>query len=198
MRAGTETVLARFIAVCGAAQPHCAFLFANRSTTCIKVLVHKGLAFGVWRLAFGWLLADCLKANSTGHHSTWHPNGVQSRAASGAGNRASLGATWIYQSSPYALVEMADRYRDEGQSKPATCLILNRRHALSIFFGCLLKANDHLISGFQSAFLRRPCPHHPAHFFKQPFTRYYDPLHTLAAIGSSGINESFAPGFRTT
>ncbi|WP_153016425.1 MULTISPECIES: hypothetical protein [Pseudomonas syringae group] len=30
MRAGTETALARVIAVFGAAQPHCAYLFANR------------------------------------------------------------------------------------------------------------------------------------------------------------------------
>ncbi|WPN21667.1 transposase domain-containing protein [Pseudomonas marginalis] len=30
MRAGTETVLARVIAVFGAAKPHCAYLFANR------------------------------------------------------------------------------------------------------------------------------------------------------------------------
>ena len=49
MRAGTETALTRVIVVCGAAQPHCAFLFANRSTTCIKVLVHNG--FGVWLAA---------------------------------------------------------------------------------------------------------------------------------------------------
>ena len=30
MRAGTETALARVIAVFGAAKPHCAYLFANR------------------------------------------------------------------------------------------------------------------------------------------------------------------------
>ncbi|EGH35840.1 ISPpu14, transposase Orf2, partial [Pseudomonas syringae pv. japonica str. M301072] len=30
MRAGTETALARVIVVFGAAQPHCAYLFANR------------------------------------------------------------------------------------------------------------------------------------------------------------------------
>ena len=46
MRAGTETALARVIAVFGAAQPHCAYLSANRRTTRIKVLVHDGL--GVW------------------------------------------------------------------------------------------------------------------------------------------------------
>lgn len=33
MRAGTETALARVIAVFGAAQPHCAYLFANRRAT---------------------------------------------------------------------------------------------------------------------------------------------------------------------
>ncbi|HEJ4515376.1 TPA: IS66 family insertion sequence element accessory protein TnpB, partial [Pseudomonas aeruginosa] len=30
MRAGTETALARVIAVFGVAKPHCAYLFANR------------------------------------------------------------------------------------------------------------------------------------------------------------------------
>ena len=49
MRAGTETAMARVIAVFGAAQPHCAYLFANRRATRIKVLVHDG--FGVWLAA---------------------------------------------------------------------------------------------------------------------------------------------------
>lgn len=39
MRAGTETALARVVAVFGAAKPHCAYLFANR----MKVLVHDGV-----------------------------------------------------------------------------------------------------------------------------------------------------------
>ncbi|QHF47931.1 hypothetical protein PspS35_10140 [Pseudomonas sp. S35] len=30
MRAGTDTALARIVAVLGAAKPHCAYLFANR------------------------------------------------------------------------------------------------------------------------------------------------------------------------
>ncbi|EPM43338.1 IS66 family insertion sequence element accessory protein TnpB [Pseudomonas syringae] len=37
MRAGTETALARVIAVFGAAKPHCAYLFANRRATRMKV-----------------------------------------------------------------------------------------------------------------------------------------------------------------
>jgi len=49
MRAGTETALARVIAVFGAAQPHCAYLFANRRATRMKVLVHDG--FGIWLAA---------------------------------------------------------------------------------------------------------------------------------------------------
>jgi transposase len=49
MRAGTETVLARVIAVFGAAKPHCAYLFANRRATRMKVLVHDGV--GVWLAA---------------------------------------------------------------------------------------------------------------------------------------------------
>ena len=49
MRAGTETVLARVVAVFGAARPHHAYVFANRRATRIKVLVHDG--FGVWLAA---------------------------------------------------------------------------------------------------------------------------------------------------
>jgi transposase len=49
MRAGTETALARVIAVFGAAKPHCAYLFANRRATRMKVLVHDG--FGIWLAA---------------------------------------------------------------------------------------------------------------------------------------------------
>lgn len=49
MRAGTETALARVIAVFGAAKPHCAYLFANRRANRMKVLVHDG--FGVWLAA---------------------------------------------------------------------------------------------------------------------------------------------------
>ncbi|MBV2133998.1 IS66 family insertion sequence element accessory protein TnpB [Pseudomonas sp. MAP12] len=46
MRAGTETALARVVAVFGAAQPHCAYLFANKRANRMKVLVHDG--FGIW------------------------------------------------------------------------------------------------------------------------------------------------------
>lgn len=46
MRAGTETALARVVAVFGAAQPHCAYLFTNKRANRMKVLVHDG--FGVW------------------------------------------------------------------------------------------------------------------------------------------------------
>lgn len=60
MRAGTETALARVIAVFGAAKPPCAYLFANRRATRMKVLVHDGI--GVWLAArrlnqgkFHWL-----------------------------------------------------------------------------------------------------------------------------------------------
>jgi transposase len=41
MRAGTDTALARVIAVFGAEQPHCAYLFANRRANRMKVLVHE-------------------------------------------------------------------------------------------------------------------------------------------------------------
>ncbi|KPW97924.1 IS66 family insertion sequence element accessory protein TnpB [Pseudomonas syringae pv. coryli] len=49
MRAGTETALARVVAVFGAAKPHCAYLFANRRANRMKVLVHDGL--GIWLAA---------------------------------------------------------------------------------------------------------------------------------------------------
>jgi transposase len=48
-RAGPDTALARVVAVFGATQPHCAYLFANRRANRIKVLVHDGL--GIWLAA---------------------------------------------------------------------------------------------------------------------------------------------------
>ncbi|MFU2325040.1 IS66 family insertion sequence element accessory protein TnpB [Pseudomonas sp. NFX98] len=38
MRAGTETALARVVAVFGAGKPHCACLFANRRANRVKIL----------------------------------------------------------------------------------------------------------------------------------------------------------------
>lgn len=49
MRAGTDTALARVIAVFGGAQPHCACLSANRRANRMKVLVHDGV--GIWLAA---------------------------------------------------------------------------------------------------------------------------------------------------
>ena len=43
IRAGTKTALANVIAVFGVALPYCAYLFANRRTTRMKVLVHAFL-----------------------------------------------------------------------------------------------------------------------------------------------------------
>ena len=54
MRAGMDTALARVIAVFGSAQPHHAYVFANKRATRIKVLVHDGI--GLW-LAARQLLA---------------------------------------------------------------------------------------------------------------------------------------------
>ncbi|WDG45114.1 IS66 family insertion sequence element accessory protein TnpB [Pseudomonas synxantha] len=39
MRAGTETAMARVVMVFGAANPHCAYPFANRRANRMKVLV---------------------------------------------------------------------------------------------------------------------------------------------------------------
>lgn len=49
MRAGTDTALARVVQVFGAARPHHAYLFANKRSTRMKVLVHDG--FGIWLAA---------------------------------------------------------------------------------------------------------------------------------------------------
>jgi transposase len=49
MRAGTESALARVVAVFGAARPHTAYLFANRRANRMKVLVHDGI--GIWLAA---------------------------------------------------------------------------------------------------------------------------------------------------
>jgi transposase len=49
MRAGTDTALARVIKVFGAARPHHAYLFANKRSTRLKVLVYDG--FGIWLAA---------------------------------------------------------------------------------------------------------------------------------------------------
>ena len=55
MRGGTDTALARVVDVFGAAQPHTAYIFANKRANRIKVLVHDG--FGIW-LAAGRALAE--------------------------------------------------------------------------------------------------------------------------------------------
>jgi transposase len=49
MRGGTDTALARVVAVFGAARPHHAYVFANKRSTRLKVLVHDGI--GIWLAA---------------------------------------------------------------------------------------------------------------------------------------------------
>lgn len=49
MRAGTETALARVVAVFGATHPHTTYLFANERGKRLKVLVHDGM--GIWLAA---------------------------------------------------------------------------------------------------------------------------------------------------
>ena len=46
MRSGPDTALARVVATFGAAQPHTAYLFANKRANRLKVLVHDG--YGIW------------------------------------------------------------------------------------------------------------------------------------------------------
>ena len=49
MRAGTDTTLARVVTVFGLARPHHAYVFANKRSTRLKVLVHDGI--GIWLAA---------------------------------------------------------------------------------------------------------------------------------------------------
>jgi transposase len=49
MRAGIDTILAHVVRVFGAARPHHAYLFANRDSTRMKVLMYDGL--GIWLAA---------------------------------------------------------------------------------------------------------------------------------------------------
>lgn len=49
MRAGTDSALARVVKVFGSARPHHAYLFANRRTNRMKVLIHDGI--GIWLCA---------------------------------------------------------------------------------------------------------------------------------------------------
>jgi transposase len=45
MRSGIDSALARVVKVFGGAHPHTAYLFANRRTNRMKVLVHDGIGF---------------------------------------------------------------------------------------------------------------------------------------------------------
>ena len=49
MRAGTETALARVVRVFGEARAHHAYLFTNRRTNRLKLLLHDGI--GIWLCA---------------------------------------------------------------------------------------------------------------------------------------------------
>jgi transposase len=49
MRAGTDSALARVVSVFGAAQPHHAYVFANKRANRLKILVHDGI--GIWLAA---------------------------------------------------------------------------------------------------------------------------------------------------
>ena len=64
MRAGTDSALARVITVFGVAQPHHAYVFANKRANRLKILVHDGI--GIWLAArrlhqgkFVWA-SDCV------------------------------------------------------------------------------------------------------------------------------------------
>ena len=67
MRAGTDTALARVLAVFGSAHPHHGYVFLNRRADRLKVLVHDGI--GIWlaarRLHQGSFARVVLGANTT-------------------------------------------------------------------------------------------------------------------------------------
>ena len=67
MRAGTDTLLSRVVETFGEARPHQAYLFANRSATRMKILIHDGI--GIWlaarRLHQGHFMWP--KGESSGH-----------------------------------------------------------------------------------------------------------------------------------
>lgn len=48
MRAGTQITLARVVQVFGVARPHHVYIFANKCSTRLKVLVHDWI--GIWLL----------------------------------------------------------------------------------------------------------------------------------------------------
>lgn len=49
MRAGPDTALARVVTVFGEAKPHTAYLFTNKRSNRLKILIHDGL--GLWLCA---------------------------------------------------------------------------------------------------------------------------------------------------
>lgn len=59
MRAGTDTALARVVAVFGAAHPHHAYLFANKRANRLKI-------WCMTASASGWPQAACTRASSSG------------------------------------------------------------------------------------------------------------------------------------
>ena len=72
MRAGTDTALARIVAVFSEARAHHAYLFANRRANRMKVLVHDGI--GIWlcarrlhRGSFTWASIEAGKTLSLTH-----------------------------------------------------------------------------------------------------------------------------------
>ena len=64
MRCGMDSLLARVVAVFGAAQPHTAYAFANPRANRMKVLLHDG--FGLW-----------LCSRRLHHGSLYWPSGEQ-------------------------------------------------------------------------------------------------------------------------
>ena len=76
LRGGIDVLLARVLAVFGAAEPHHAYLFANRRADRLKVLLYDGA--GMWlctrRLqsgGFAWPRQDCGTLSLTREQFDW-------------------------------------------------------------------------------------------------------------------------------
>lgn len=65
MRAGVDTALARVVSVFGEARAHHAYLFVNKRTNRMKVLVHDG--FGLWLCARRLHEGHFIRAGLTQH-----------------------------------------------------------------------------------------------------------------------------------
>ncbi len=82
MRSGADRLLARVVAVFGAAQAHHGYLFANGRGTRIKLVVHDG--FGVW----------CAARRLNQGRFVWPNDSTQAALSRGQFDALVLGLPW--------------------------------------------------------------------------------------------------------